>query len=337
MRLDLLKTLNAERAARRAVLPCDWHRGERRAAPHQSSPHRRRSAARAPRRRIGGPARAGWKEVLYGKVFITADVLLLRLVITGAVHISQALAPMASLLGYDVVIVDPRTAFATPERFPDVKLIPEWPDVALPPSTSITTRHSLRPRTIRRLMTGRLCMCWRATASTSARWARGKPMAAVQSDFYKAWAQRGGAGAHSRADRARHRARSCCSKSPSPFSPRSRDACACRRSSAHEVRRVCSQGRRGRDRGALDPVGTDWCSRRATHIGPKEIDVLTKAGIAAITVARSSPATCPRTKPPVRSQRPWPGRGCGSIQPSPAAPTCLPRPAACARRRSRGH
>ena len=38
-----------------------------------------------------------------------------------------------SLLGYDVTIVDPRTAFATPERFPDVKLIAEWPDVALPP------------------------------------------------------------------------------------------------------------------------------------------------------------------------------------------------------------
>jgi len=56
-----------------------------------------------------------------------------RLVITGAVHISQALAPVATLLGYDVVIVDPRTAFATPERFPDVKVIAEWPDIALPP------------------------------------------------------------------------------------------------------------------------------------------------------------------------------------------------------------
>jgi xanthine dehydrogenase accessory factor len=40
---------------------------------------------------------------------------------------------MARLLGYDVVIIDPRTAFATPERFPDVKLIAEWPDKALPP------------------------------------------------------------------------------------------------------------------------------------------------------------------------------------------------------------
>ena len=56
-----------------------------------------------------------------------------RLVVIGAVHISQALAPMAALLDYDVTIIDPRTAFASPERFPDVKLIAEWPDVALPP------------------------------------------------------------------------------------------------------------------------------------------------------------------------------------------------------------
>jgi xanthine dehydrogenase accessory factor len=53
-------------------------------------------------------------------------------VITGAVHVSQALAPMARLAGYDVSIVDPRTAFATPERFPDVPLFAEWPDTALP-------------------------------------------------------------------------------------------------------------------------------------------------------------------------------------------------------------
>src|ERR1700726_3718561 len=72
-------------------------------------------------------------ETPQGKVFLTVHVPPVRLVVTGAVHISQALAPMAKLLGYDVVIVDPRTAFATPERFPDVKLIAEWPDTALPP------------------------------------------------------------------------------------------------------------------------------------------------------------------------------------------------------------
>jgi xanthine dehydrogenase accessory factor len=56
-----------------------------------------------------------------------------RLVITGAVHISQALAPIARIVGYDVTIVDPRTAFASVERFPDINVIAEWPDVALPP------------------------------------------------------------------------------------------------------------------------------------------------------------------------------------------------------------
>src|SRR5437868_8640213 len=56
-----------------------------------------------------------------------------KLVIVGAVHISQALAPLARALDYDVTVVDPRTAFASPERFADVPLVAEWPDVALPP------------------------------------------------------------------------------------------------------------------------------------------------------------------------------------------------------------
>lgn len=52
----------------------------------------------------------------------------LRLIIVGAVHIAQALAPMAALAGYNVAIVDPRRSFATDARFPDVTLIGEWPD-----------------------------------------------------------------------------------------------------------------------------------------------------------------------------------------------------------------
>jgi xanthine dehydrogenase accessory factor len=51
-----------------------------------------------------------------------------RLVVIGAVHISQGLAPMARLVGFDVTIIDPRTAFATPARFPEVSLLAEWPD-----------------------------------------------------------------------------------------------------------------------------------------------------------------------------------------------------------------
>jgi len=55
----------------------------------------------------------------------------LELVVVGAVHIAQPLARMALLAGYGVRIVDPRTAFASPERFPDVSLSHDWPDEAL--------------------------------------------------------------------------------------------------------------------------------------------------------------------------------------------------------------
>ena len=54
-----------------------------------------------------------------------------RLIIVGAVHIAQALAPMASLMGYAVTIVDPRRAFATDARFPTVTLSDDWPDEAM--------------------------------------------------------------------------------------------------------------------------------------------------------------------------------------------------------------
>ena len=55
----------------------------------------------------------------------------LRLVIVGAVHIAQALVPMARLAGYDPVVVDPREAFASDARFPGVTLSRDWPDEAL--------------------------------------------------------------------------------------------------------------------------------------------------------------------------------------------------------------
>ncbi len=54
-----------------------------------------------------------------------------RIIVVGAVHITQALAPMATLAGYEIVIVDPRGAFATAERFPGAALSQDWPDEAL--------------------------------------------------------------------------------------------------------------------------------------------------------------------------------------------------------------
>ncbi|RYC12289.1 XdhC family protein [Ciceribacter ferrooxidans] len=54
-----------------------------------------------------------------------------RIVVIGAVHISQALYPMARIAGFDLTIIDPRTAFATPERFAGGDLVAEWPEDAL--------------------------------------------------------------------------------------------------------------------------------------------------------------------------------------------------------------
>lgn len=67
-----------------------------------------------------------------GEVFINVFNPPLRMLMVGAVHISQALIPLAQRAGYDVTVVDPRTAFATPERFPDVRLVSEWPDDVIP-------------------------------------------------------------------------------------------------------------------------------------------------------------------------------------------------------------
>lgn len=63
-----------------------------------------------------------------GEVFLNVFNPPLKLVLVGAVHISQALAPMAQLAGYGVTIVDPRGAFATAERFPEIRLVEDWPD-----------------------------------------------------------------------------------------------------------------------------------------------------------------------------------------------------------------
>jgi xanthine dehydrogenase accessory factor len=131
VQLDILSALNIERNARRsAVLVTDVASGEQRlvrAADVAGDPLKDLLEKRL---RTG---KSGMEETPQGRVFLTVHVPASRLVITGAVHISQALAPIASLLGYDVTIVDPRTAFASVERFPDVKVLAEWPDVALPP------------------------------------------------------------------------------------------------------------------------------------------------------------------------------------------------------------
>lgn len=91
-----------------------------------------------PARRLEGPDayperfrcdRSGIAED--GRHFIAVHNPPLRLVVVGAVHIAQFLLPMARSCGYDPLVIDPRTAFATPERFPGVTLTHDWPDAVL--------------------------------------------------------------------------------------------------------------------------------------------------------------------------------------------------------------
>ncbi len=131
MQLDLLTALNAERAARRAaIVVTDIATGKQRLVKAADIARDPLSGVLAEHLRTG---KSGMEETAEGRVFLTVYVPAAQLVVIGAVHISQALAPIAKLLDYDVTIVDPRTAFASLERFPDVKVIAEWPDKALPP------------------------------------------------------------------------------------------------------------------------------------------------------------------------------------------------------------
>ena len=66
-----------------------------------------------------------------GEIFMRSYAPPARLVMIGAVHIAQFLAPMAALAGFEVIVIDPRQAFATEARFPGVTLLTEWPDRAL--------------------------------------------------------------------------------------------------------------------------------------------------------------------------------------------------------------
>ena len=114
MRLDILKTLNEERTARRAaIVVTNQDNGAQRlvrGADLRSDPLK---DVLEKHLRSG---KSGIEETAEGKVFLTVHVPSPRIVITGAVHISQTLAPIGRLLGYDVTIVDPRTAFASQER-----------------------------------------------------------------------------------------------------------------------------------------------------------------------------------------------------------------------------
>ena len=70
-------------------------------------------------------------ETASSKIFIQVFNPPLRIIIVGAVHISQFLTPMAQIAGYEIILVDPRRAFGNPTRFPDCVISNEWPDDAM--------------------------------------------------------------------------------------------------------------------------------------------------------------------------------------------------------------
>jgi xanthine dehydrogenase accessory factor len=130
MRLDLLTALNAARAERRAVLVVtDLASGRQRLVAAEEVAADPLADGLADRLRLGrsGPVGQGDETV-----FVDVHVPAVRLVVVGAVHVAQALAAMAGVADLDVTVVDPRTAFATPDRFPGTPVVPEWPDAALP-------------------------------------------------------------------------------------------------------------------------------------------------------------------------------------------------------------
>lgn len=130
MDLSVLATLNAERQARRAtVLVTDVAAGTQRLVKQQDIAADPLAELLEKQLRMG---KSGMVEAEGQSWFLTVQAPHPRVVVTGAVHISQAMAPMAKALDLDLVIIDPRTAFATPERFPEVTLLPEWPEEAIP-------------------------------------------------------------------------------------------------------------------------------------------------------------------------------------------------------------
>jgi xanthine dehydrogenase accessory factor len=125
---ETLAALTAARAAGRpVVLATRLPTGEQALVPGDAvSAELADAAARALR-----DDTCGTVTLADGAWFLQAYNPPVRLIVVGAVHIAQALVPLAAQLGLAVVVVDPRRSFATAERFPNVTIRTDWPDEAL--------------------------------------------------------------------------------------------------------------------------------------------------------------------------------------------------------------
>ncbi len=125
---ELLAALNAARAAKQpVVVATKLPGGEQQLLPDPAAPaDLAAAAARALDRDESGTVKLGDTEW-----FLNVYNPPMRLIVVGAVHIAQALVPMAAYLGLNVIVVDPRRSFATDARFPNVTLNTDWPDEAM--------------------------------------------------------------------------------------------------------------------------------------------------------------------------------------------------------------
>jgi xanthine dehydrogenase accessory factor len=125
---ELLARLREAQSAKRPVaLLTRLSDGEQRLWPDEAVPGPLSEAAEAALR----DDEAGPVEFDGERWFVHPHNPPVRLIVVGAVHVAQALVPMAVTLGFAVTVVDPRRAFATPERFPGVSLSSDWPDEAM--------------------------------------------------------------------------------------------------------------------------------------------------------------------------------------------------------------
>jgi xanthine dehydrogenase accessory factor len=134
MKDELLAQLRADRASKTpAVLATFLKSGEQRLLylyGKKGTSGLDPAVAEAARAAIVGD-RPTTVETAEGPVFLNVFNPPLRMAIVGAVHITQALAPMAALAGYEVRVIDPRRAFGSEQRFPGVDLSNAWPDEAM--------------------------------------------------------------------------------------------------------------------------------------------------------------------------------------------------------------
>ncbi len=133
MTLETLRALIEARAAKRPVVVATrLPTGEQMLLPHADAPAELAAAAvRTLDRDEAGTHTIAGEGGANETWFLHAYNPPLRLIVVGAVHIAQALVPMAANLGLAVVVVDPRRAFATEERFPNVTVSTDWPDEAM--------------------------------------------------------------------------------------------------------------------------------------------------------------------------------------------------------------